>query len=282
MTITSRLAAAAVISLSAATASAECPAPEAMYAAAEGWLGGGRVPDPGLSSLEDGACAYTAFRDWLEDDLGAPVGVKVGFTSAPAQERFGVPGPVAGALFAPMLVNDGAEISLTGARSPFYEADLIVTVGDAAIMEARTREEAAAALAEIRPFIELPDLAFADGVAPSGPLFAAYGVLPWRGVMGEGISITDLADPVADLGALQATLTANGKVADEATGAALLGHPLDVVLWLVGQGGYNLAPGSVISLGSLGQLHPAGPGDEVEASYRIGAHELRVGATLTE
>lgn len=261
-------------------AMAACPDASLMHNAARGWMAGQRLPDPVVQTLRDGDCAYTAFRTVLEAELGPPVGVKVGFTSRQVQERIGVTAPVAGALFAPMLLPDGARLSLKGSRTPFYEADLIVTVGDSAIMQATTREEVAAALKDVRPFIELPDLALQKAVRPSGPLMTAYGVMPWRGVLGRGVAISDLADPVADLAALTVELQVDGQVVDNGNGEMLLDHPLDVVLWLIERGGYELKPGSVISLGSLGTLHPAMPGQRVEAEYRIGGRAMRVGVIL--
>ncbi|RQP07769.1 MAG: hydratase [Paracoccus sp. BP8] len=264
----------------AGVAVAACPDVSLMQNAARGWIAGQRLPDPLVRTVEDGACAYASFRSVLEAELGAPVGVKVGFTSKPAQERFGVTEPAAGALFAPMLVPDGSRLSLKGSREPFFEADLVVTVGSSAIMQARTREEVAAALKDVRPFIELPDLALQKDVVPTGPLMVAYGVMPWRGVLGRGIPISDLRDPVADLAALTVNLKMDGKSVGTGSGEMLLGHPLDVVLWLVEQGRYELKPGSVISLGSLGKLHPALPGHRVEADYRIGGKSMKVGLVL--
>ena len=196
---TTRLAALALAMMAAAPALAACPDAATMEAAAQGWMAGERLPDPKLASVEDGACAYDAYRAALEARMGAPVGWKVGFTSKPAQERFGVTSPAAGALFADMILEDGAELSLAGSHAPFYEADLIVTVGDAAINDATTREEVAAALSDVRPFIEIPDMALAEGLKPTGPIMVAYGVIPWRGVAGQGVAIADLPDPVADL-----------------------------------------------------------------------------------
>ncbi|WP_340109878.1 hydratase [Pikeienuella sp. HZG-20] len=275
-----RAAAALAAVMLAAPAMAACPSPETMQAAASGWLQGARLPDPGLAGPEDAVCAYAEYRAALTEALGPPVGFKVGFTSKPAQEAFGVPGPVAGALFAPMLLRNGAEVSLADARTPFFEADLIVTVGDAAIMRATTREEAAAALDEVRPFVELPDLAFADGIKPTGALMTAYGVIPWRGVMGDGIRIADLPDPVANLGALTVDLISDGAIVGSGVGDMLLGHPLDVVLWLVRQDGVDLAPGMVISLGSLGKLHRASPNHQIEARYEVGGTPMLVAFTL--
>ncbi|WP_347267192.1 fumarylacetoacetate hydrolase family protein [Paracoccus sp. (in: a-proteobacteria)] len=264
----------------AGAAQAACPDVSLMQNAARGWIAGQRLPDPLVRSMADGACAYAAFRGVLQSEMGPPVGVKVGLTSPQMQQRFGTDQPVSGALFAPMLVPDGTRLSLKGSRAPFFEADLAVTVGDGAIMQARTREEVAAALKDVRPFIELPDIALREGVRPTAPLIAAYGATPWRGVLGRGIAIADLTDPVADLAALSVDLRLDGKSIDSGSGEMLLGHPLDVVLWLVRQGNYDLKPGSVISLGSLGGMHPALPGQRIEADYRIGGKAMKVGATL--
>ncbi len=268
--------------LAAGPALADCPPAPAMEAAAKGWLDGARVPDPRVSDMAQARCAYAAYLGVLQAQMGKPIGVKVGFTSKPAQEKFGVTSPVAGALFAPMILPDGAAVSLAGSRSPFYEADLIVTVGSDAITDATTREQVAAALQDVRPFIELPDMAIADGVPPTGPIMAAYGVMPWRGVLGQGVAIADLADPVADLGALRVDLKADGASVAQGSGDMLLGHPLDVVLWLVGHGGFELPPGTMISLGSLSALMPATPGTALKADYQLGGRSMSVAATLTD
>ena len=272
----------AALLLAAGPAFADCPPPAQMQDAARAWLAGARLPDPGTATVEDAACAYDAYRAALEAGMGPPVGWKVGFTSKPAQDRFGVTAPVAGALFAPMILQDGAEVSLTGSRAPFYEADLIVTVADATINNATTREQVAAALSDVRPFIELPDMALAEGVKPTGPIMAAYGVIPWRGVIGQGVAMADLSDPVADLAALTVTLTAEGAEPVAGTGGMLLGHPLDVVLWLIGHGGARLEPGQVISLGSLSPLVEATPGVTVTADYQVGGKPMTVMARLVD
>lgn len=275
-----RLILGAVLLSVAQAAAAACPDVSLMQNAARGWLAGQRLPDPLVRNMEDGACAYAAFRSILEAELGPPVGVKVGLVSAPAQDRFGVSQPLTGALFAPMLLPDGTRLSMKGSRVPFFEADLVVTVGSSAIMQATTREEVAAALRDVRPFIEVPDIALRNGTLPTAPLLAAYGLTPWRGVLGRGIPISELDDPVADLGAIAATLKLDGKPIDSASSDVLMGHPLDVVLWLVRQGGYELKPGSVVSLGTLGKLYPAYVGHRVEAEYRLGARMMKVGTTL--
>ncbi|MFS4437645.1 hydratase [Paracoccaceae bacterium GXU_MW_L88] len=263
-------------------AAAACPEPAVMAKAAEGWTKGERLPALELESMEDATCAAASFEEVLIAAYGDPVGVKVGFTSAPAQEAFGVDAPVAGPLYQPMILEDGAEVSLAGTRSPLYEADLVVTVEDAeALMAATSRIEAAMALDEIRPFIELPDMALEEGVQPTGLLMAAYGVMPWRGVMGEGVRVKDLEDPLGALAAMTVDLKLDGESVSTGTGEMLLGHPLDVVLFLIESGGFELSNGSVISLGSLSPLTPAEPG-VVSAEYMLADQPMSVSVTLTD
>lgn len=261
-------------------AEAACPDISLMQNAARGWIAGRRLPDPLVRDREDAACAYASFRAVLEAELGPPVGVKVAFVSPASRSRFGVSAPMAGALFAPMILPDGSRLSLAGSRTPYYEADLVVTVADPAIMRARTREEVARALAEVRPFIELPDFALGRGLTPTELLMASYGALPWRGVLGKGVAVSELADPVADLAALRVTLKADGKPLATGRGDALMGHPLDVVLWLIRNEHYDLKAGSMISLGSFGTFGPAAPGHRIEAEYDLAGRPMRATVTL--
>lgn len=270
----------AALACCVSAAGAACPDISLMQNAARGWIAGQRLPDPLVRNMQDARCAYDSFRAVLQAELGPPVGVKVGFTSPEVQRRFGVREPVAGALFEPMLVADGSRLSLKGSREPYYEADLVVTVGSAAIMQARTRQEVVAALKDVRPFIELPDIALPRGVPPTGPLMAAYGVTPWRGVLGKPVPIGDLADPERALAAMTVALRVDGQTISQSRGEALLGHPLDVVLWLVAQGNYQLQPGSIVSLGSFGTFGPAMPGRRIEVEYNLAGRTMKAAVTL--
>ncbi|MDS9466358.1 fumarylacetoacetate hydrolase family protein [Paracoccus sp. MBLB3053] len=270
----------AVLGCGMTVANAACPDSSLMQNAARGWIAGQRLPDPVVRNMDDANCAYTSFRAVLEAEMGPPVGVKAGFTSNNVRSRFGIDEPVSGLLFSPMLLPSGSRLSLQGSRAPYYEADLVVTVGDPAIMRATTREEAAAALKDIRPFIEIPDIAFSRGTQPTATLMAAYGGMPWRGILGEGVPISALADPVNDLAEMTVRLKLNGETIAVARGDELLGHPLDVVLWLVKQGRYDLKVGSIISLGAFAIFAPAVPGQKIEAEYNLAGKAAKASVTL--
>ncbi|WP_134680264.1 hydratase [Paracoccus ravus] len=271
----------AVLACCVTAAEAACPDVSLMQNAARGWIAGQRLPDPLLRRMDDALCGYDSFRGVLEAELGPPVGVKVGFASDDERRQFDVEGPLAGAIFAPMLVQDGARLSLKGSRNPQFQAGLVVTVGANSIMQARSREDVAAALRDVRPYLELPDFAYARGVSPSTVLMATYGGMPWRGVLGGGIAMSDLPDPVADLERMAVELRLNGRIVAEAQGGMLMGHPLDAVLWLIEQRRFDLKRGSIIALGSFASFGPATAGQRIEVDYSLAGKSMDVRVTLT-
>lgn len=282
-----RLTLAAGILLAAGSAAAACPDRQAMRSAAEDWLALRPMTGlPGDVSAADAYCGQAAFLARVAESFGPPVGYKVGFTSRPAQQRFGLDGPAAGVLFAPMLLGDGFRLSLGMTRQAMVEADLVVTVADATVNAATTPLEAARSLGLVMPFIEVPDMALGDGQKPNAASFIAYDVLPRFGVLGTGIPVEATPAFIEALGRLAVTATdGDGRVRAEATGAALLGHPLEPLLWLVrhlkAQGG-GLRPGDVVSLGSFGAPAPVKPGDRFSVRYEGLARPMTVSVSFTE
>ena len=245
-------------------ASAACPDPAAItrFVADYRALTPARSFGPGLS-LADGLCAQKAVVAALSADLGHPVGYKVGLTSKAVQERFKVPHPVRGVLLEKMLLPSGARIGVPYGAIPVMEADLVVRVRDAAINTATTDREVLRSLSAVVPFIELPDLAFAKGELLDGANLTAINVAARLGVMGDDIPVDASDGFAAALAAMTITMRDDtGKVLAQSSGSAVLGHPLNVVRWLVSDlraNGQQLRPGDVVSLGSFSPLMPAGP-----------------------
>jgi 2-keto-4-pentenoate hydratase len=94
-------------------------------------------------------------------DLGEVVGYKAGLTNPAVQKRFNYDKPVRGTLFAKMILPGPARVPVASGTRLVYEADMVAVVGDAArVMAAKSQLEALQALKEVRPFIELADMAF--------------------------------------------------------------------------------------------------------------------------
>ncbi len=223
------------------------------------------VPD---GTMDDALCTQEKLVEALSAHLGPVVGYKAGLTSKPAQERFGVTEPVGGVLYRDMLLQDGAEVPAKFGAIPLFEADLILVVGDEAINGATTAEEAITHISAVRPFMELPDLTFKAGEPINGITLTAIGVAPRLGVMGAEIPVEDPAAMLAALANMQVTVrAADGTVMAEAPGSAVLGNPVNAVLWLV-SAGYLLQAGDLISVGSIGPLlPPAKAGGGASVSY---------------
>lgn len=197
------------------------------------------------------------------------IGYKAGLTSRAAQQRFGTDAPLLGVLFDGMLLDDGADIEVGTAERTVWEADLLLVVGDAAINEARTREQVLAALRGFRPFIEAPRLGPDTGQPMTAERLRDINVGAWRGVAGAERPLPP--DALASLASMRVVaLDEQGSVLAEGRGSDVLGHPLDVVLWVrdaVKAQGSRLKPGEVISVGSFTPLIPPRPGQTVRVRY---------------
>jgi 2-keto-4-pentenoate hydratase len=216
------------------------------------------TPLVGLPPIPDQATA-ACLRDVLvrvleqQAGLGRPIGYKVGLTSKAVQERLGIAHPVWGVLLASMLLPDGTVVTLPYAARPIVEADLLVTVKDEAINQATTVEEVARHLSDLKPFIELPDLMTGEGQALDEIVITAINVGARLGVQGPPLPMTP--EIAAALPGMTVRMAGPDGPLLEAPGAAVLGHPLNSVLWLIQAlkaEGKALRAGDVVSLGSFG------------------------------
>ncbi|MFT3721612.1 2-keto-4-pentenoate hydratase [Pseudorhodoferax sp.] len=223
----------------------------------------------------DAACTRAKLNRRLAAHHGAVAGYKAGLTNPAVQKRFGTDKPVWGVLYADMLLDSGATVDPAFGARPLYEADLLVRVKSTAVNRARTPAEVLAAIDQIIPFIELPDLAVQAPPKLNGAGVAAINVGARLGVKGQPIAVpADAAAQAALLDALRdmtVRLTAqDGAELARGKGADILEHPLNAVVWLAGAlaaEGLALQPGQVVSLGSFSPLLPPKPGLAVTLHY---------------
>jgi 2-keto-4-pentenoate hydratase len=224
---------------------------------------------PGLT-MEAAACGARKFVAALVQTHGKAVGYKAGLTTAQVQQRFGVTAPIRGVLLEKMLLHDGAEVAAAFGARPFVEPDLMVEVGSSAIHDARTPQQVLANLRAVIPFIELADLLVADPSTVKGPTIAANNVGARLGVLGTRIPArSDAAFAQALQSMTVRTVDQHGTSLASAPGAAILGHPLDAVIWLAAdlkKDGITLQPGDLLSLGAFGNLQ-ARPGLALRVVY---------------
>ncbi len=229
-------------------------------------------PTSGLSkdmSMEEAA----RIRDGLVAELSAShgkiVGYKAGLTNPMVQKRFGHGSPVRGVLLEKMLLDDGAEVPAKFGAIPFFEADLVVVVKDEGINQAKTPAEVLKHVASIRPFIELPDMVTAKEQPLTGAVITSFNVGARLGVLGKPIAPdAAMADALAKMTVV--LRDQDGKELGRAPGAAILGHPLNAVVWLaqdLAQSGGKLRAGDILSLGSFTAPMPPKAGTKITVTY---------------
>lgn len=253
MRLPSRLAAAGIALLLAGPAAAACPSDAVMQAFAQNWLANRQTPAlEGMASLEDGLCAQDKLVALLAPHWGRPVGYKVGLTAPPAQQMFGVNHPVRGVIFETTVrLRSGAEVPGDFGASPQVEADFLLRVKDAGINAAGRDHLAILRHLDVAiPYVELPDLALSGRL--DAPNLLAMNVAARLGVLGEPIPV-EASQAFADrLAGMVVTFTDDtGRQIAQAPGRAALGHPLNVVAWLVedlAKQGRQLRAGDLLSV----------------------------------
>ena len=262
----------AVISGCATGAMAACPSDLEAATTAARYVHREKIanPDPAMS-VADAVCARDKLLAYLTQVYGSPVGYKAGLTNAAVQKRFNYPEPVRGVLFAPMILHSGSYVAVTYGARPVFEADLVVEVKDDGINQARTTGQVLTHLSRIFPFIELPDLMVETPAKLSGTALLSINVGARLGVLGEPLAISPT--PAFDKALQDMTvrlLDQSGKELDAGRGEAILGHPLNAVLWLIEdlkKSGQRLKKGDLLSLGSFSKLHSPQPGTSVTLVY---------------
>jgi len=217
------------------------------------------------ASFEDGYAIQEAFAAaW-----GAPVaGYKVGCTSVEAQKYLGSPGPFPGRIFGPVLLKSPATVSAKAFHRLGIEPEFAFTLGRDLPRRAAAygREEVAAAVAALHPAIEIVDGRWLDwmkvGIASivadngaNGALVLGPAVADWRGI---------------DLPKSRATLHFGHTEVAAGTGAAVLGHPLEALVWLandLSRRGFGLKKSDAVTTGTVAGITFAEPGMHVVADF---------------
>jgi len=226
-------------------------------------------------SDSDGACTRAKFNAVLTKQLGKVVGYKAGLTNPAVQKRFNTDQPVWGKLYEGMLLQSGVTVDAKFGARPLYEADMLVRVKSVEIKLAKTPLEVLAAVDQIIPFIELPDLVVQDPSKLNGAGISAINVGARSGVAGQPMEVpaspagrSALLDALRDMNVV--VTSENGATLSQGKGSDLLGHPLNAVIWLasaLAQEGLSLQPGDLISLGSFSALLPPRAGQTITVTY---------------
>ena len=212
------------------------------------------LPEPVRPADETGGYRIQrALRAWFaQRGDPPPAGYKLGCTTPVMQELLGLHAPVYGGVRAGDVHPDGTALPANGFIAPGIECEIAVRLGGDldARSRAPTREEAAAAIAEVMPAIEIVDNRYGDWSALGTPTLIADDFFQAACVLGAPAAGRD---PMTLDAATGRTLI-DGAETGRGRGADVLGHPLDAVCWLAGALGTQgtiLRAGALIMTGSL-------------------------------
>lgn len=237
---------------------------------------GSRTPVPPLTAGEPGLTVDDAYAIQLAQVAawtagGATIkGHKVGLTSAAMQRQLGVNQPDFGHLTSAMFLPEGAVADIGAFLQPRAEPEIAFVLGRPLSGPGVTVAEALAAVDFVLPALEIIDSRIADWkitlpdtVADNASSGAV--VLGGRPVKPDAL----------DLSLTGCLLWRNGRLEGTGAGGAVLGSPVNALVWLantLGARGTGLEAGHVILPGSVTAAIPFGPGDTVAAAFdRIGS-----------
>jgi len=194
------------------------------------------------------------------------IGWKVGLTSKAIQQQFNVHEPVFGC-----ILESRPSGHVFGPReliSPGFENELCLRLGKD-LAGTITTDQARDAIDTVYPSLEIIEtrgdltrqlaLALADNAQQKTVILGAPVALP------------------AVLETIEVRVTINGQLAGTGTGDAVLGNPLNPVVWLaakLAEFGRSLKAGEIIMSGSFTRQFPIHPGDTIRAEFcGVGAVE---------
>ncbi len=192
-------------------------------------------------------------------------GHKVGLTSRAMQKQIGVDQPDFGVLRDDMFFPESTAVDTAMFLQPRVEPEIAFILNRELHGPGVTIADAIRAIAWVVPAIELIDsrirdwrIGFYDTVADN----ASSGAV----VLGSNARRLD----GLDLRAMGCILLRNGRIIATGAGAAVLGSPLNALIWLantLGERGVAIESGAVVLPGSITKSVPVSRGDVISARY---------------
>ena len=187
------------------------------------------------------------------------IGWKVGLTAKAIQQQFGFHEPVFGCVLE--TKPSGHVFAPADLIAPGFENELCMRLGRD-LSGTVTLEEARAAVAEVYPALEI--------IETRGPLSEQIALAMADNaqqktcILGAGVPLP------ADLTGIVARVLINGQEVATGTGDAVLGNPLNSIVWLASkltQFGRTLKAGEVVMTGSFTRQFPIRPGDRIRTEF---------------
>jgi len=226
-----------------------------------------------ITALPEECCPKTAkegmqIQDALAEALGFEIGGwKIGCTSDYAQKLLKTDGPFAGRVFATRMFPSGTKFGGSAYRMRGLEGEFAFVLGKNLKPRKRpyTRAEVRAAVAEVRPVVELVDSRFLDWMTVNTPSLIADMGCNAALIVGAPIKrwkSTDLTKAAV-------RMKVDGKVVGQGKGADALGDPFLALTWLANElrDREGLKAGQIVSTGTCTGFYKAEPAAKVVADF---------------
>ncbi|MDQ1425034.1 MAG: 2-keto-4-pentenoate hydratase [Acidimicrobiaceae bacterium] len=198
---------------------------------------------------------------------GQCIGFKVACTNEIAQAALQIDRPVFGRLMSQSTSPSGATLVADQFTHRVVEAEFAFRVGvDVEPVDGgHTQATIAERIDALIPGIEIVDYRFESWAVGALPVAADNAIHGWW-LRGE--PVTDWRGH--DLAASTVSVTRNGELITTGSGAAVLGHPLNVMAWLADElprFGLRLRRGDIVTTGVATEVFEAGAGDSCVADF---------------
>jgi len=207
-------------------------------------------------------------------------GHKVGLTSAAMQRLLGVREPDYGHLLDDFFHLEHTPIPVDGFLQPRIEPEVAFVLKRPLRGPGVTVHEAIAAVDFVLPALEIVDSRIRDWKIG---LFDTIADNASSGAVVLGSTPSDIG--AVDLRLAGATFHRNGMLVGTGAGGAVLGSPLNSLVWLantVGARGITLEEGHVVLPGSVCAMVPVAPGDSFTATFAgLGSVTARFAGTAS-
>lgn len=200
-------------------------------------------------------------------------GYKVGLTSKPMQEMAGSTEPDFSAVTDDLFHSEGMPLDSAELFSPLVEIEIAFVMKERLEGPDIEPEDVIRATDFVLPSIEVVD--FRVGPAPGMTITDTVADLAACGRIVLGANRLPLES--LDISAVTGQLIKNDEVIDEGSASAVLGNPVNAVVWLankLAQFGVAFAPGHVIMTGSFLRAYPLASGDHIVARFDSGLGDV--------
>jgi 2-keto-4-pentenoate hydratase len=228
------------------------------------------------AKVEDAYRVGLAVRDIKLANGRTVKGHKIGLTSKAMRDLTGATEPDYGFIFDNWFALEGETVQRSAMNRPLVEVELAFVMGQELKGPSVNAADVIRATDFILPALEIVDTRYSsrgtnllvDSISDAASCgFVVLG--------GNPVKLTDV-----DVRRLSASLSINGQVMESGTASAVMGNPINAVVWLANkllEFDIAMQPGDVILSGSFVKAIPFGAGDTILALYdQLGEITLRI------